>query len=66
MMMMMTVMTFPSSQQLVENLGCGEHVGAHSTLLACIQVQSLDVVLVLLSDVVIIIVPKQLNVTIII
>ena len=30
----------PSSEQLVENLGCGGHVGAHSTLLACIQVQS--------------------------
>jgi len=26
-----------SSAQVVQNLGCGEHTGAHSTLLACIQ-----------------------------
>ena len=30
-----------SSTQLVQDLACGKHTGAHSTLLACIQVQLL-------------------------
>ena len=30
-----------SSAQLVQDLACGEHTGAHSTLLACIQVQNI-------------------------
>ena len=37
-MIVLEMITSPTSKRLVQSLGCGEHLQAHFTLVACIQV----------------------------